>query len=199
MTEIDADVWLLTEVRPRVILDGYQQHLTRDLAPGGSHWSGILARKPIDRLPDPHPASAAAWVDGLLVCSSVLPWPFADADTPWGDAGTYLEAMVATLAPIETTLKDNPAVWGGTWHQPLDGNIVGFSPRVQEALLGAVDLLGMQVPTARERNRHGRGQYTVDHLAVPVGWEIVERGSITVEHSSEHDGHWVEIEIPDPE
>lgn len=196
MTEVDADLWLLTEVRPRVALDGYQQQLTRGLAPDGSHWAGILSRHPVDRLPDPHPASVAARAEGVLVCSSVLPWPFAGAETPWDGQGTYAEAMALTLAAVETTLKTSPAVWGGTWHQPLAGNIVGFSPRVQEALLGTIDLLGLQVPTAHERTRHGRGRYTVDHLAVPAAWEIVERGSFAVDQASEHDAYWVEVEVP---
>lgn len=196
MTEIGADLWLLTEVRPRVALDGYGQHVTRSVRADGSHWAGVLARGSIDPLPDPHPASAAAWIDGLLACCSMLPWPFPDADTPWGDQASHLEAMHATLTPIENMLKGNPSVWGGTWHQPLAGNIVGFSPRVQEELLGTVELLGLQVPTARERTRYGRGQLTIDHLAVPAGWPVADHGSFVVEESSEHDAYWIEVDRP---
>jgi hypothetical protein len=189
-----CDIWLLTDVRPRVVLEGYHQHLTAGTFGEGRHWAGVLARGVIDPLPDPHPASAAAWIDGLLVCSSVLPWPFAEEDTPWADEPSHAGAMTATLADVETALKGNPALWGGTWSQPLEGNIVGFSPSAQEAILATVGMLGLQVPTATQRNRHGRGQYTVDQLAVPTGWEVVELGSFAIDESSEHDAYWVEVE-----
>jgi hypothetical protein len=189
-----CDLWLLTEVRPRVTMDGYHQHLTTATTQDGAHWAGILSRKPIDPLPDPHPASAAAWIDGLLVCSSVLPWPFAEEDTPWADDESHTDAMAATLADIETTLKANPSVWGGTWHQPLEGNIVGFSPRAQEAIWATVRLLGLSVPTASERTRHGRGQHTVDHLGIPDTWEVLDLGSFAVDDVADHDAYWVEVE-----
>lgn len=197
LAEAACDVWLLTDVRPRVVLEGYHQHLTAGFHADGRHWAGLLTRETIDPLPDPHPASAAAWIDGLLFCASVLPWPFADEDTPWAEAASHTEAMTSTLADIETTLKGNPAVWGGTWSQPLAGNIVGFSPRAQEAVLTTVDTLGLVVPTASQRSRHGRGQLSIDHLAVPSAWEVVSLDTFRVDDASEHDAYWVEIATPD--
>ena len=194
LASADCDVWLLTDVRPRVILDGYHQHLSATTFGEGRHWAGLLTRSPIRLLPDPHPASVAGWVDGLLVCASVLPWPFADEDTPWQEEPSHTGAMTATLAAIESVLKGNAAVWGGAWSQPLEGNIVGFSPSAQEAILTTVGTLGLQVPTAHQRNRHGRGQYTVDHLAVPADWEILELESFEVDDTSEHDAYWIEVE-----
>lgn len=190
----ECDVWLLTDVRPRVTLEGYHQHLSAAAHDGGRHWAGILTRDPIVTLPDPHPASAAAWVDDVLFCSSVLPWPFADEDTPWAGARSHTEATTATLADVETTLKGNAAVWGGTWSQPLAGNIVGFSPRSQEAVLETVERLGLAVPTASRRSRHGRGQLTVDHLAVPASWEVAALETFRVDDVSEHDAYWIEVD-----
>lgn len=86
LLEQGCDVWLLTEVREDVVLAGFQRHLTTCLmveqAPS-RHWAGVLSREPLDPLPDPHPASALATVDGVTYCSSILPWRTAGSATPW--------------------------------------------------------------------------------------------------------------------
>lgn len=41
LAELDCDLWLLTEVRPRVVLEGYHQHLTTAPMSESRHWAGI--------------------------------------------------------------------------------------------------------------------------------------------------------------
>lgn len=191
----DCDVWMLTEVPPRAALDGYDQHLSAELTPRSLHWSGLVSRLPLERLPDPHPASVAARVNGVVVCASVLPWPFAEGH-PWaGESQT--EQAQTTIAAVQDILKGEVAVWGGEWNQPLSGNIVGFSRTVQTAILAAVDALELQVPTAGLTARHGRGQNSIDHVAVPASWVVTEFGKVDLpDRISDHDAYWVDAAPP---
>jgi len=195
----DCDVWLLTEAPPRATLDGYEQHLSAALTPGSLHWSGLLSRLPIERLPDPHPTAVVARVDGVLMCASVLPWPFAEPGLPW-EGESHLEQLETTVAAVQAVLKSEDVVWGGGWNQPLHGNIVGFSPTVQAAILTAVDALELQVPTASLTARHGRGQSSIDHVAVPASWVVAEVGKVDLPDGlSDHDAYWVDAAPADEE
>ncbi len=78
-----CDVWLLTEVSGRLTLDDWQQVRTQeDMAPRRS-WAGVFTTAPLQALPDPHPASAAARIDDVTFCSSILPWRSCGAAAPW--------------------------------------------------------------------------------------------------------------------
>lgn len=192
LAEADCDIWLLTEAPSRTTLDGFEQHLSAALTPGSLHWSGLLSRLSLERLPDPHPTAVAARVDGVMVCASVLPWPFADPDLPW-EGESQLEQVGTTVAAVQDVLKGEVAVWGGGWNQPLHGNIVGFSRTVQTAILTAVDALGLQVPTASLTARHGRGQSSIDHVAVPASWVLAEAGKLDLPDGfCDHDAYWVD-------
>ena len=193
MAEASCDIWLLTAVRPRVSLEGYHQHLNDTLIAEGNHWAGLLARWPIEPQPDPHPASALGRIDGRLYCSSVLPWPLLHEDgVDLWDGDDHLGRVTATIEALTPALAGGEAVWGGTWNQPLAGNIVGYSRTGQQALDAVVDDLGLQVPTAGLRGRNGR-QNTVDQIAVPKTWLLADAGSVAVEETlSDHDIYWVE-------
>ncbi len=60
MVREECDVWLLTEVHPSASLPGCHKHFSKLCMAPGQHYAAILSKSPIDKLPDPHPASAAA-------------------------------------------------------------------------------------------------------------------------------------------
>jgi hypothetical protein len=83
LSESDCDVWLVTEAHVGISLDGNVTHLSADRMDRGQHWAGVLSRRPQEVLPDPHPASAAVAVGGVVFCSSVLPWRSCGNGAPW--------------------------------------------------------------------------------------------------------------------
>lgn len=114
-----CDVLLLTEVSPRLELPGYDKVLTSGTMARGQHWAGVFSRLPMQALPEPHPASATARVDGWAFCSSILPWRGCGAGEPWG-SGAHAEKSARCLAELRTAL-DPESVWGGDWNHALVG------------------------------------------------------------------------------
>jgi hypothetical protein len=53
-----CDVWLLTEVRSDVDLDGYHRHFSEGVIVGRRHWVAVFSRNPLRELADRHEASA---------------------------------------------------------------------------------------------------------------------------------------------
>ena len=66
-----CDVWLLTELNSKWAHgDGkrvlnFHCHLSSGVMGRNQHWAAILSILPLDPVADPHPASAAAKVDGI--------------------------------------------------------------------------------------------------------------------------------------
>ncbi|MET3962762.1 hypothetical protein ABIE44_002696 [Marmoricola sp. OAE513] len=193
--ELACDVWLLTENVPLARPDGYDLHLTVDRMGEKKYWAGIASRWPIDPLPDPDVASALGQISGVRFCSSVLPWKQAGQYSPWG-GGSHGREMAEVLGRLRPVLAEPPVVWGGDWNQPLSGNIQGFTRDAQRVLLGAVDAAGLVVPTQLLPGRPA-GQQSIDHIAVPASWEVVDAGHVAVTPSlSDHDAYWIEVVAP---
>lgn len=193
LVDLACDVWLLTENPPGSRLAGYFQHLSSERMSETKHWAGIVSRWPLRPIPAPHPATVAAEISGLLFCCSVLPWPRSGGGEPWS-GGSHAARMAATLDAITPVLAGRDAVWGGDWNQPLVGNLTGFSRIAQQHLLDAIDALGVQVPTCNLVARNNI-QASIDHIAVPADWRVVDAGSTQVPpRLSDHDAYWVEIE-----
>ena len=193
MNEANCDIWLLTDVRLRVSIEGHYQHLSQATIADGRHWAGILSRQQPTELPDPHATSALAVVGGLTVCSSMLPWPLMDdpaLQLLW-DGEDHVSRATNTIKTIKSALTEATTIWGGDWNQPLAGNIVGFSRGVQESLLGTLDELHLRVTTDTLRAHNGL-QNSIDHIAIPKDWLIADSGAIKIDDSlGEHDIYWV--------
>ncbi len=119
----DCDVWLLTEVRFDTAIDGYQPHFSAGFMATDRHWAGLLFRQGLDVDgwdPDPHPASAAATVDGITYCSSILPWRSCGTQDPW-EGETYEAKTAAATRDLATALPSATTVWGGDWNHALTG------------------------------------------------------------------------------
>jgi len=158
------------------------------------HWAAVAYNGVMDPIDDPYPASAAALIDGIFVCTSVLPWPLAQEDWPWGPTEHQLR-MEMNLDHLVAAMKNNAVIWGGDWNQPLTGNLAGFTRAAQASILGVVDRLSLQVPTASQPSRH-RAQQSIDHVAVPQSWTVRAAGHVAVESSlSDHDAYWVDAHV----
>ncbi|MGN6782946.1 MAG: endonuclease/exonuclease/phosphatase family protein [Marmoricola sp.] len=190
---LDADLLLLTEVPDRVAIAGMRVHLTQGEMQPGRRWAAVAARTPISPLPDPHGATALADVDGLRVASSVLPWRNCGNSFPW----TGPDQGSRTIAAVTDIEAANPVIWGGDWNHELAGRIYAGSVAGRARILAALDLLGLDVATARAPHRLP-GATSIDHVAVPSFWSVTsaERVSSIMEGIalSDHDAYVVNME-----
>lgn len=188
-------MWLLTEVRDDVDLPGHYAHVTVGEMARGRRWAGVFSRSPLTVLADPHPASAAAVVDDVTFCSTVLPWRSC-GPVPWGE-GNHAERTAVALDALLTALPRGSLIWGGDWNHSLVGPEWAGSKAGRAHLGRALDELGLQVPT-RDLAHRIRGVGTIDHIAVPREVTVVEAGRVTAVgrdgELSDHDAYVVEIE-----
>lgn len=164
LTAQDCDVWLLTEVHDDLDIPGFRAHLTEGRVVGRRRWAGVLSRSPLTPMSDPHAASASAVVDGVTFCSSILPWRSC-GPVPWGE-GTHAERTVRALRSLVGVLPRGGLVWGGDWNHSLFGAEWAGSKAGRSHIEGALDELGLQVPT-RDLPHRINGVGTLDHIAVP--------------------------------
>jgi len=187
----DCAVWLLTEVTTTVVMSGYQSQMTGSLMLPGKCWSAVFSRDPLTPLDDPHFASAMAQVNGITFCSSILPWR--SAVEPLWPGASQGERTQRAVNSLLAQLPATGLVWGGDWNHALVGaETTGCAPG-QQAILAAVDALGLVVPTKGLRGRR-EGQLSIDHIAVAAASTVasVERFEAS-ERLSDHDAYIVEL------
>jgi endonuclease/exonuclease/phosphatase family metal-dependent hydrolase len=186
-----CDVLLLTEVPERAEVPGMYLHASKMRMAPRRHWAAVASRQPLRPLPDPHGASALAEIDGLRVCSSILPWRSCGTGHPWTGSTTAEKTEVA----VASIASQEPTVWGGDWNHAMSGREWSGSVRGRRSILEAVDRLGLHVPTA-ECPHQIDGLLSIDHIAVPASWRVRR-----VEHHpaffdgvriSDHDAYVVE-------
>lgn len=189
---MDCDILLLTEVPEGIELLGMRLHSTSGAMAPRRRWAAVASRRGTQPQEDPHGASAMVDIDGLRVCSSILPWRSCGVRSPW-EGATTAEKTEAAVADIEAS---TPMVWGGDWNHALSGREWSGSVRGRQAIQEAVARLGMQVPTAAAPHRIN-GLLSIDHIAVPASWSLV-----SVEHYpasaagariSDHDAYVVDV------
>ena len=189
-----CDVWLLTEVSERLSLKDYNQRNTEACMAPRRRWSAILSRKPIEVLPDPHPASALGRIQNLLFCSSILPWRSCGKTFPW-IADKHAEKTRATLENLLEALPQSGLVWGGDWNHALSGSEYSGSKGGRAHLLNALESLQLKVPTAGLLHRLP-GCLSIDHIA--VGQSILVKSAERIDASkdgqrlSDHDAYVIE-------
>jgi hypothetical protein len=163
MNDLDCDIWLLTEVSERLLLDGYELHLSQGAMAQGRRWAGVLSRTSLVPASDPHPASAMALVDGLTVCSSILPWRSCGTRFPWvGER--HADKTQATLQALDRTLPRSNLVWGGDWNHALSGREYTGGAGGRTHLLELLESRRMRVPTAALPH-HIDSLLSIDHIA----------------------------------
>ncbi len=188
---MDCDVLLLTEVSERMEIPGYDLHLGRLLMMPKRRWAAVASRLPLRPMLDPHGASAIAELDGLRVCSSILPWHSCGTQDPWAGA-TTAEKTIAAVAAVEATA---PAVWGGDWNHTLSGREWAGSVAGRQSVLESVERLGLQVPTADSPHQI-EDLLSIDHIAIPKSWVVGatqrHRAFVGESRISDHDAYVVE-------
>jgi hypothetical protein len=83
LTVMRCDLLLLTEVSERVKIPDMTMHSTRASMAARRRWAAVASHRPLTPLPDRHGATAMVEVDGLRVCSSILPWRSCRNRHPW--------------------------------------------------------------------------------------------------------------------
>lgn len=194
--DADCDIWLLTDVPPRVSVTGYHQHLSSGRRAPSAHWSGVLSRLAAEPVRHHSQTATVLSIADIVIASTVLPWPEPHEDEPW-EGGSHAERYATALAETGDLLGGHIPIWGGTWNQPLMGNIIGYSRQAQEALEDFLETYELQVPT---RDLLGRQrQYTTDHVAVPATWTVIASGKVEVDPAlSPYDLFCVEAAPPTP-
>ena len=194
MLDADCDVWLLTEVHERTSLPGYAVHSSSAPLAPRRLWAAIASRLPMASSPDPHPASAQAQVGATTYVSSMLPWRSCRSRPPWSGERHADKTSNAVDDLLLRLRAAGPVVWGGDWNHALVGREYAGSAGGRAAITRALDDLGLVVPTAELPHRTD-GLLSIDHVAVPDGWEcsaarvVAERGG---KRLSDHDAYVVE-------
>ena len=190
LVERDCDLWLLTEVADGTRLQGYASVTTKAPMQPGKAWAAVLSRRPIEALPDPHPASAAGRVGDLLVCASVLPWRSSGGDAPWCGS-TQGERTVNAVNDLKRIAKA-PVVWGGDFNHALQGPEVAGSRDGTARILELLQSCGSAARTVGLAHRLP-GVLTIDHIAVPVAWGLESVSHHDARGLSDHDLYVVDV------
>lgn len=197
----DCNVWLLTEVNDRVELSGYSAHRGKARMAPRRSWAAVFSRAPLVALPDPHVASAAAVVDSITYCSSILPWKGSGGEPTWPGARPRPNMHSGrTRYAVEILLRALPRenlVWGGDWNHALSGVESAGSKGGRVQVLQAVKESGLQVPTAELLHRLD-GLLSIDHIAVPTSWTVRDARGLDATGLSDHDAYVVDVEVPAP-
>jgi len=200
LVSADCKVWLLTEVSDRLTLPGYRGHVTTaDMRPK-VRWAGVFSRLDVEPLPDPHPASAMARVDGMTFVSSILLWKGTGTVEPWHGTN-HAERTHQTLETLLRAMPTSELCWGGDWNHAFSGPDYAGGRAGRTALAEAVADLGLSVPTAQLPHALG-GLLSLDHIAVPSSWNVLsaERipGTDVTGRLSDHDLYVVDAPVGSP-
>jgi hypothetical protein len=185
-----CDVWLLTEVNDKLRLDGWHEVRTSTRMKRGQAWAAIFSRLPLSSGFEPHPASIAARVDGVLFCCSILPWRGCDSDAPWlGER--HADKTANALEQLISAMPAGELVWGGDWNHALAGTEYAGSLEGRRALQQAVSARGLRVPTETLPHRIV-GLLSIDHVAIPSAWSATAQ-RVPADGLSDHDAYVVEV------
>lgn len=191
LEDANCEIWLLTEVNERVELDGFERHLATGLMAQRRRWAGVYSRSPLQPLPDPHVASAAAVVEGTTYCSTILPWRSCGGLPTWPGA-SHAEKTEISVAQLVQTLPSEQLVWGGDWNHALAGREGAGSLGGRRYVIEAVDKLNLQVPTEQLPHQID-GLLSIDQIAVPATWVVRSADRLKSRGLSDHDCYVVDI------
>lgn len=195
----NCDVWLITELPAGWVNDrkfsDFHCHRSKGVMGRNQHWAAVLSFRPLIPLEDPHQASAAASVNGIMFCSTILPWRGSGGEHPWVGENHSARTADAITALLEKLPRSN-LVWGGDWNHSLKGKEVAGSKRGRVHLLEAIKALNLQVPTTELFHRNDIC-FAIDHIGVPHDWTVISAKRIVALGLSDHDAYVIEVEIPD--
>lgn len=188
-----CDVWLLTEVHLDASMPGMHVHRTEVAMGPRKSWAAIFSVAEIEPQPDPHRATVSAHAGGVRLMSSVLPWRSCG---PSWTGSTLGEKVKATLDELEKHV-DETTIWGGDWNQALEGRESVGSSEGRDRLLELTRAAGLSVPT-RSLGSALSGQRSIDHIAVPMGWDVSGAHRVRAVASgrrlSDHDAYVISVD-----
>ena len=189
----NCDAWLLTEVRTDTSIPGMRAHATAELMGPRKTWAAVFSNADdVAPQPDPHRATAMVDVDGCRLMSSVLPWRSCGSSWPGSSLADKLEATLKQLRAY----VDQTTIWGGDWNQSLEGREYVGSLEGRNQIIDLVDVTGLSVPT-RSLGSARPGQRSIDHVAIPLGWDVNGAYRISAEVNgrrlSDHDAFVVSV------
>ena len=189
----DCDVWLLTEVHIDASIPGMQVHRTAEVMRPQKAWAAIFSTFDADPQPDPHRATALAHIDGLRFMSSVLPWRSCGSSWP---GSSLAEKQRATLDALRVHINET-TIWGGDWNQALEGSEYVGSLDGRDQVIELIHAARLTVPT-RSLGSAAPGQRSIDHIAVPTGWDVDGAHRVPAEvdgyRLSDHDAYVISID-----
>lgn len=190
---LECDVLLLTEVSDRFELPGLHATRSANEMAAKRRWAAVVSTAPLTALPDPHPASAAARVDRITFCSSILPWRSC-APTPWGE-GNHAARTDRALTALDSALPRERLVWGGDFNHSLLGGEYAGTKAGRQAIEEFIADRGMVIPTADLPHRVP-DVWSIDHVAVPSTWSVRDTTRHDATGLSDHDAYVVEVDVP---
>ncbi len=192
-----CDIWLLTEVPTAFGLDGGALYRSAPMTETKS-WAAVWSNGDAVPSPSPHPAAATAVLDGILLCSCVLPWRSARRWWPAGDTGDVVGMTTAALGRLRARMLEAPGavVWGGDWNHALHEREVAGTYHGRAEIGKLRFELRLQIPT--EYMPHAKaGLLSIDHIAVPVAWHLTDCRRVVAtaagKRLSDHDAYIVDI------
>jgi hypothetical protein len=154
----------------------------------------IGARRPLEPLPDPHPATALATYEGWTVASTVLPWRGCTVE-PWTE-GRLTDKTIQTVDQILPSMVGGRVIWGGDWNHALAGPEYAGSIAGRTHLLETLDALELIAPTI-DLPHPINGLLSIDHIATPAESSVSVSARVTASingrHLSDHDAYFVEL------
>ncbi len=199
----DCDVWLLTEVPDKTVLDGFDVHRSASPMRPWKSWAAVASRRSLCALADPHPASAAAVVDGVTFVSSILPWKGCGGSAPWVGE-THADRTLAAVTALRgrfDEISGSALIWGGDWNHALAGRETAGSMAGRHHIERVLAGVGLHVPTALLA--HGiPGLLSIDHIAVPRSMHVEGAhrvgAAVAGKRLSDHDAYVVSVSATRP-
>ncbi len=152
----------------------------------------------VSEVEGPYEASAAAKINGVTYCSTILPWRGLKADSaPWHDSN-HSEMTENSIKTLLSKFPTSDLVWGGDWNHSLVGKEHAGSMGGRIHLLEAIKQLELNVPTTGLSHR-GNYCQAIDHIGVPLSWKVENVKRIDAQELSDHDAYVVDaspVKIP---
>ena len=193
----ECDVWLLTEVNRNWADEAgtkilhFNSNFSKGVLGRNQHWAAVLSVSPLERLEDPHPASAAAKINGVTYCSTILPWRGVQANSaPW-HGSNHSEMTKNAIKTLLSELPTSDLVWGGDWNHSLIGKEHAGSMGGRNHLLDAISKLELNVPTTGLSHR-GNYCQAIDHIGVPLSWKVESAKRINAQGLTDHDAYVID-------
>jgi hypothetical protein len=150
-------------------------------------------------------ATALVGAVPLLVYGSVLPWGSFDRDAPdlllAGETAQdaflrLLKEQTSDIAELRRRYPEHVAIWAADFNQTVAGPNYGGSKVKREALVRALDDLGLLAWNATAANAKD-GMHAIDLICGPRDITMARQGRIDpvlgVVRMSDHAGYWVEF------